>query len=130
MILQNDGRMFAPYYPKSVAILFGESSILKLNGNLHRRVHGLIGSFFKSHQTKARITKDIEECVLLSIDNWNDGQLVYIQDETKNVGLFYFSFFRTKPESSQFQPKSLVYLRRPELAWAKSRDMSESQKAG
>ncbi|RWR87983.1 Cytochrome P450 [Cinnamomum micranthum f. kanehirae] len=85
VILQNDGRMFTPYYPKSVAILFGESSILKLNGNLHRRVHGLIGSFFKSHQTKARITKDIEECVLLSIDNWNDGQLVYIQDETKNI---------------------------------------------
>ncbi|XXG76793.1 hypothetical protein AAC387_Pa08g1078 [Persea americana] len=85
VILQNDGRMFAPYYPKSVAILFGESSILKLNGNLHRRVHGLIGSFFKSHRTKARITKDIEECVLLSIDSWNDGQLVYIQDETKNI---------------------------------------------
>lgn len=92
MILQNDGSMFVPYYPKSVALLFGESSILKLNGNLHRRVHGLIGSFFKSHQTKARIARDIEECVQLSIGNWKDGQLVYIQDETKNVGLFVFSF--------------------------------------
>lgn len=85
VILKNDGRTFVPYYPKTVAELFGESSILKLNGNLHKKLHGLIGSYFKSPQTKARIAQEVEECVQLSIGNWQDGQLVYIQDVTKDI---------------------------------------------
>ncbi|XP_058085864.1 3-epi-6-deoxocathasterone 23-monooxygenase CYP90C1 isoform X2 [Magnolia sinica] len=85
VILRNDGRTFIPYYPKSVTELLGQSSILKINGNLQRRVHGLIGSFLKSPQLKTQITREIEECVELSIGNWKEGQLVHLQDETKDM---------------------------------------------
>ncbi|XP_077247283.1 cytochrome P450 superfamily protein [Tasmannia lanceolata] len=84
-VLQNDGRTFIPYYPKSVSLLLGETSILKINGNLQKRVHGLIGGFLKSPQLKARITQEIEECVDATLGNWKKGQLVYLQDETKKI---------------------------------------------
>ncbi|KAH9319848.1 hypothetical protein KI387_021617, partial [Taxus chinensis] len=48
-----------------------------------KRLHGLIGSFLKSIELKEQITMDIEKYVLDFVKNWKDGQLVYIQDETK-----------------------------------------------
>ncbi|KAH9288449.1 hypothetical protein KI387_032566 [Taxus chinensis] len=85
VVLQNDGRIFVPSYPKSLNELMGKSSILQLNGNLQKRLHGLIGSFLKSPELKEQITVDIEKYVLDSMKNWKDGQLVYIQDETKKI---------------------------------------------
>lgn len=89
MILQNHGNAFIPCYPKSITELLGKSSILQMNGSLHKRVHALIGVFLKSPQFKARITSDIEKVVLLSLSTWTDKNCqVYIQDETKKVCLF------------------------------------------
>lgn len=85
VVLQNDGRIFVPSYPKSLNELMGKSSILLLNGNMQKKLHGLIGSFLKSPQLKEQITVDIEKYVLDSMRSWEDGQVVYIQDETKKV---------------------------------------------
>lgn len=84
-ILQSDAKVFVPSYPKSLTVLMGESSILLINGNLQRRIHGLIGAFFKSQQLKAQITRDMHKYVQESMAKWRDDHLVYIQDETKNV---------------------------------------------
>ncbi|GLJ52508.1 hypothetical protein SUGI_1117480 [Cryptomeria japonica] len=85
VVLQNDGRIFVPSYPKSLNELMGKSSILLLNGNMQKKLHGLIGSFLKSPQLKEQITVDIEKYVLDSMRSWEDGQVVYIQDETKKI---------------------------------------------
>jgi len=85
VVLQNDGRIFVPSYPKSLNELMGKSSILMLSGNLQKKLHGLIGGFLKSPQLKEQITVDIEKYILSSMTNWKDDQLVYIQDETKNI---------------------------------------------
>ncbi|KAF8410541.1 hypothetical protein HHK36_003072 [Tetracentron sinense] len=85
MVLQNNGSTFIPFYPKSITELLGKSSILQMNGNLQKRVHGLIGGFFKSPQLKARITREIEEWVKVSMVTWKDRNLVYIQEETRNI---------------------------------------------
>ncbi|KAF5198360.1 Cytochrome p450 [Thalictrum thalictroides] len=85
VVLQNNGSTFIPYYPKSITELLGKSSILQMNGNLQKKVHGLIGGFLKSSQLKARITKEIEKSVFLSMDSWKDKELVYMQEETKNI---------------------------------------------
>lgn len=85
VVLQNDGRIFVPNYPKSLNELMGKSSILMLGGNLQRKLHGLIGGFLKSPQLKRQITVDIERYILSSMENWKDDQLVYIQDEAKNI---------------------------------------------
>ncbi|KZV15635.1 3-epi-6-deoxocathasterone 23-monooxygenase [Dorcoceras hygrometricum] len=85
-ILQNHGNAFIPCYPKSITELLGKSSILQMNGSLHKRVHSLIGVFLKSPQFKARITRDIERAVQHSLSLWSGKtDLVYLQNETKKV---------------------------------------------
>ncbi|KAK9131140.1 hypothetical protein Sjap_011627 [Stephania japonica] len=85
VVLQSDSKNFIPSYPRSLTELMGKSSILLINGNLQRRVHGLIGSFFKSSPLKAQITLDMQKYVQESMALWRDDQLIYIQDETKNI---------------------------------------------
>ncbi|WOL09121.1 Cytochrome P450 [Canna indica] len=84
-VLQSDARAFVPWYPKSLTELMGKSSILLINGSLQRRVHGLIGAFFKSSDLKSQITRDMQCYVQESMINWKDEQLIHIQDETKNI---------------------------------------------
>ncbi|KAA8531931.1 hypothetical protein F0562_006352 [Nyssa sinensis] len=85
VVLQNHGNIFIPYYPKSVTELLGKSSILQMNGTMQKRVHALIGGFLRSPQLKARITKDIENSVKLSLSTWKHKHPVYVQQETKNI---------------------------------------------
>ncbi|TKY48251.1 3-epi-6-deoxocathasterone 23-monooxygenase [Spatholobus suberectus] len=84
-ILQSDAKVFVPSYPKSLTKLMGEFSILLINGSLQRRIHGLVGAFYKSQQLKAQITRDMQEYVQESMANWREDQPIYIQDETKNI---------------------------------------------
>nr|KYP54345.1 Cytochrome P450 90D2 [Cajanus cajan] len=84
-ILQSDAKVFVPSYPKSLTELMGESSILLINGSLQRRIHGLIGAFFKSQQLKAQITRDMQKYVQESMASWREDSPVYIQDETKKI---------------------------------------------
>ncbi|XP_076932753.1 3-epi-6-deoxocathasterone 23-monooxygenase CYP90D1-like [Bidens hawaiensis] len=85
IILQSDANSFVPSYPKSLTELMGESSILRINGSLHRRIHGLIGSFFKSPYLKAQVTCNMRKLLLQSMDTWKEDRPIYIQDETKNI---------------------------------------------
>lgn len=84
-VLQSDATVFVPSYPKSLSELMGESSILAINGSLHRRIHGLVGSFFKSQNLKSQITKEMNNYVQKSMANWTQDRPVYIQDEAKCV---------------------------------------------
>lgn len=84
-VLQSDSKTFVPSYPKSLTELMGKSSILLINGSLQRRVHGLIGAFFKSSLLKAQITRDMQKYVQESMNCWKEDQPIYIQDETKKV---------------------------------------------
>lgn len=89
VVLQNQGNVFIPSYPKSVIELLGESSILQINGGLQKRLHAIIGGFLRSPQFKARITKDIESSVKLTFSSWmhreNVNHPLYLQDETKKI---------------------------------------------
>ncbi|XWS12060.1 hypothetical protein CRYUN_Cryun37aG0058100 [Craigia yunnanensis] len=84
-VLQSDAKAFVPFYPKSLTELMGKSSILLINGSLQRKIHGLIGSFFKSPHLKDQITRDMQNYVQQSMDIWRDDQPIFIQDETKNI---------------------------------------------
>lgn len=84
-ILQNGADLFVPSYPASLTELVGKSSILLINGSLQRRIHGLIGAFFKSSNLKAQITKDMERGLQELMSSWKEGHLVYIQDEIKHM---------------------------------------------
>ncbi|KAF7843474.1 3-epi-6-deoxocathasterone 23-monooxygenase isoform X2 [Senna tora] len=84
-VLQSDASVFVPSYPKSLSELMGEFSILAINGNLHRRIHGLVGGFFKSQHLKSQITTEMQTYVQQSMASWSEDRPVYIQDETKRA---------------------------------------------
>ncbi|PON96135.1 Cytochrome P450 [Trema orientale] len=84
-ILQSDAKVFVPSYPKSLTELMGKSSILLINGSLQKRIHGLVGGFFKSPTLKAQITRDMQKYVQESMASWSHDSPIYIQDETKNI---------------------------------------------
>ncbi|KAF3450617.1 hypothetical protein FNV43_RR06706 [Rhamnella rubrinervis] len=84
-VLQSDAKAFVPSYPKSLTELMGKSSILLINGSLQRKIHGLVGAFFKSPHLKAQITTDMQQYVQESMANWSADHPTYIQDETKNI---------------------------------------------
>ena len=92
VILQNHGNIFTPAYPKSITELLGTYSILRMKGNVQRRLHTIIGAFLRSPQLKAQITKDIQNTVQLRLANWNNSQL-HLQTEAKQVSIISPSFF-------------------------------------
>lgn len=95
-ILQSDAKIFVPSYPKSLTELMGKSSILLINGSLQKRIHGLVGAFFKSAHLKVQITRDMQVYVQESMKKWNDHHPVYLQDETKNVSAHLLSLSVTQ----------------------------------
>lgn len=86
-VLQSDSTAFVPFYPKTVRDLMGKSSILLINGSLHRRFHGLVGSFLKSPPLKAQIVRDMHKFLSESMDLWSEDQPVLLQDVSKNVSI-------------------------------------------
>uniref|UniRef100_A0A1J3JL97 22alpha-hydroxysteroid 23-monooxygenase n=1 Tax=Noccaea caerulescens TaxID=107243 RepID=A0A1J3JL97_NOCCA len=84
-VLQSDSTAFVPFYPKTVRELMGKSSILLINGSLHRRFHGLVGSFLKSPLLKAQIVRDMHTFLSESMDLWSEDQPVFLQDVSKTV---------------------------------------------
>ncbi|XP_061345663.1 3-epi-6-deoxocathasterone 23-monooxygenase CYP90C1 [Gastrolobium bilobum] len=84
VVLHNQGNIFVPAYPKSIRELMGEHSILQMNGNMHKKVHALIGGFLRSPQLKARITRDIEHSVKQCFASWTH-QPIYVQDQVKKI---------------------------------------------
>jgi hypothetical protein len=68
----------------------GEHSILQMNGNMHRKLHALLGGFLRSPQFKARITRDIEHSVKQCLATWTH-QPIYVQDQVKKVRLYFIN---------------------------------------
>ena len=85
MILQNQGNVFVPAYPKSIRELMGQNSILQMNGNSHRKLHYLISRFLRSPLLKSAITSHIQCSVTRCLSSWHHRPLVYVQDEVKNI---------------------------------------------
>ncbi|OEL28816.1 Cytochrome P450 90D2 [Dichanthelium oligosanthes] len=87
-VLQSDARAFVPWYPRSLTELMGKSSILLINGSLQRRVHGLVGAFFKSPQLKAQVTADMQRRLAPAFAAWRaqgPGARLRIQDHAKAI---------------------------------------------
>ncbi|CAA7388060.1 unnamed protein product [Spirodela intermedia] len=82
-VLRSEG--FVPCYPRSVTELLGKDSILKAEGALHRRVHGLISGFLKSPAAKAAAAAEVERSVLQSLSDWPEKGPVFVQEETQKI---------------------------------------------
>ncbi|EAY72890.1 hypothetical protein OsI_00765 [Oryza sativa Indica Group] len=84
-VLQSDARAFVPWYPRSLTELMGKSSILLINGALQRRVHGLVGAFFKSSHLKSQLTADMRRRLSPALSSFPDSSLLHVQHLAKSV---------------------------------------------
>ena len=120
-VLQSDARAFVPWYPRSLTELMGKSSILLINGSLQRRVHGLVGAFFKSPQLKAQVTADMQRRLAPALADWKTlgaaAPPLRLQDHAKTVRrpmpsaclfvLLCSLHRRTAPRHGSFRPSSM-----------------------
>uniref|UniRef100_A0A0E0JF71 Cytochrome P450 90D2 n=1 Tax=Oryza punctata TaxID=4537 RepID=A0A0E0JF71_ORYPU len=84
-VLQSDARAFVPWYPRSLTELMGKSSILLINGALQRRVHGLVGAFFKSSSLKSQLTADMRRRLSPALSSFPNSSLLRVQHLAKSV---------------------------------------------
>eukprot|EP00250_Pteridium_aquilinum_P003681 c13990_g1_i1 orf=3-1577(-) len=84
-ILNSDGRLFVPDYPTSLKELWGKWAILMLEGNFHKRVHGLVASLLKSEDLKDQLLIHIEDFIQQSMEGWNSNTTIYVEEETKKI---------------------------------------------
>lgn len=84
-ILNSDGRLFVPDYPTSLKELWGRSAILMLEGNFHRRIHGLVAALLKSQDLKDHLLQHIDAIILHAMESWNGSTTIYVEEETKKI---------------------------------------------
>lgn len=85
LILNSDGRLFVPDYPKSLRELWGKWAILRLEGSVHKRIHGLIATALKSLEFKDHVTDHIETFVRDSMSEWSQRKVVLVEEEAKKI---------------------------------------------
>uniref|UniRef100_A0A0D9UXX1 Cytochrome P450 90D2 n=1 Tax=Leersia perrieri TaxID=77586 RepID=A0A0D9UXX1_9ORYZ len=81
-------RALVPWYPRSLTELMGNSSILLINGPLHRRLHGLVAAFFKSDHLKSQLTADMHRrlpAALAAAAQSSESPLLRVQHLAKSV---------------------------------------------
>ncbi|RWW03435.1 hypothetical protein GW17_00033408, partial [Ensete ventricosum] len=88
IVLQDDGRTFVPSYPRTVVAVMGETSILSMTGDQHKKYHGIVAKFLKAVPVMERVAKEIEQSMELAFRRWKDKPQIYLQDEINQVNLF------------------------------------------
>lgn len=120
-VLHSDARAFVPWYPRSLTELMGESSILLINGSLQRRVHGLVGAFFKSPQLKAQVTADMQRRLAPALAAWKvrcaSAPPLRIQDHAKTVRTTYAALLLSSLQPAPAQRHASFRPSYKALAW-------------
>ena len=96
IVLQDDGRTFVPSYPRTVVEVMGETSILSMTGDEHKKYHGFVAKFLKAVPLMERVAKEIEQSMELASRRWKDKPQIYFQDEINQVNIFVISSPRLK----------------------------------
>ncbi|KAJ8490784.1 hypothetical protein OPV22_012505 [Ensete ventricosum] len=85
IVLQDDGRTFVPSYPRTVVAVMGETSILSMTGDQHKKYHGIVAKFLKAVPVMERVAKEIEQSMELAFRRWKDKPQIYLQDEINQI---------------------------------------------
>ncbi|KAJ7565943.1 hypothetical protein O6H91_02G082300 [Diphasiastrum complanatum] len=84
-VLQNDGQLFAPSYPKSVNDVAGRYHILAVFGSLHKKYRGVAHSLSGNAMLK-ELLEDMETFFISNLDSW-EGRIVNVRKEAISMSL-------------------------------------------
>lgn len=82
-VLQNENRLFECSYPKAIHGILGNSSLLVVVGDVHKRLRAHILNLVNTVKSKDEYLADIERNALLVINSWKDKQTVIFCEETR-----------------------------------------------
>lgn len=85
--MQNDGRIFQSKSPKFLTNLTGNYGFLALNGELHRKFHGLMVNMLRPERLRADFMDEILCLFDSTINKWADMQEIFLQNETSQMVL-------------------------------------------
>lgn len=87
MIVAKEGRSFVSDYPTSFALLLGRFNGLNLQGENWKRLRRfVVANIMRVDLLKERMAQ-IEDLVVHTLDSWTEGKTIYVEDETKTVGI-------------------------------------------
>nr|APU50918.1 cytochrome P450 90B1 [Fritillaria cirrhosa] len=99
-VFMNDEKLFEPFFPKSVADILGEHSMLVITGDIHRSVKSLASSFLGVPRLRNYFLKDIEQFITEAFNTWEDDVPFPIKEQTSKVTfkLIVKNILSMKPE--------------------------------
>eukprot|EP00253_Pinus_taeda_P007490 PITA_07490 len=82
-VLQNENRLFQCSYPKAINGILGNSSLIAVVGDVHKRLRSHVINLVNAVKSKDEFLVDIERNALLVINSWKDKQTVIFCEETR-----------------------------------------------
>ncbi|KAH7550590.1 hypothetical protein ACOSP7_023992 [Xanthoceras sorbifolium] len=79
-VMQNEGRLFQSSYPKSFRDLVGKNGVITVQGEQHRRLHGISSNLMRLEKLKFHFLNDIQVIMIQTLYNLQDNQVILLQD--------------------------------------------------
>lgn len=86
-ILNNDGKLFKMGYPKSFGKILGASSLLFLEGDMHKNMRAIVVNFLSNAMLRTTMLKDMEKQALHVLSSWKHNFKFSAQEEARKVNL-------------------------------------------
>ncbi|XP_010537524.1 PREDICTED: abietadienol/abietadienal oxidase isoform X2 [Tarenaya hassleriana] len=86
-IMQNEGKLFQSSYPKSFRDLVGKNGVITVHGEQQRRLHSIASNMTRQDQLRFHFVNDINTVMLQTLSNFQDGEVVLLQDVCRKVAI-------------------------------------------
>jgi len=87
-ILKNESKGLVPGYPQSMLDILGTCNMAAVHGSSHRLMRGSLLSLISSTMMRDHILPKVDHFMRSYLDQWNELEVIDIQDKTKHVCVF------------------------------------------
>ncbi|KAK9204968.1 hypothetical protein WN943_015233 [Citrus x changshan-huyou] len=84
-VMQNEGKFFQSSYPKSFRDLVGKNGVITVQGEQHRKLHGIAANMMRLEKLKFHFLKDIQIVMLHTLKKFQENQVILLQDIAINL---------------------------------------------
>ncbi|KAJ4713713.1 Cytochrome P450 family protein [Melia azedarach] len=86
-IMQNEGKLFQSSYPKSFRDLVGKNGVIIVQGEQHRKLHGIASNMMRLEKLKFHFLKDIQIVMLQNLKKFRESQVILLQDVCRKIAI-------------------------------------------
>ncbi|KAL9432517.1 hypothetical protein AB3S75_027534 [Citrus x aurantiifolia] len=86
-VMQNEGKFFQSSYPKSFRDLVGKNGVITVQGEQHRKLHGIAANMMRLEKLKFHFLKDIQIVMLHTLKRFQENQVILLQDVCRKIAI-------------------------------------------